>query len=152
MTLREADSWFYLQLKAKMVESDHDAIFADGRILPVFIYQTDGQTKYTIEIDYKFFEAKSLPGFLRLEKQPDAHSAGVETPPVQSTKIQGSTWAEQKANAEMRGRKNLAEQHDSRKSQQGISAPDSAFAKASHAHAQAVASRVGQSGPNSKLQ
>jgi len=136
-----------------MVESDHDAIFSDSRKLPVFIYQKDGQAKYMVELEgYQFFEAKTLPGFLRLQKQLDAQPPVVEPPPAESTKITGSTWAEQKADAQMRSRKAIAERYEANKAQQtGLSAPDAAFANASRQDAQINATRKGQSGPNSRL-
>ena len=88
MSLRTCDAEPLLRLKKQMVESDHDAIFSDSRKLPVFIYQKDGQAKYMVELEgYQFFEAKTLPGFLRLQKQLDAQPPVVEPPPAESTKI-----------------------------------------------------------------
>ena len=146
MSLRPCDAEPLLRLKEQMIESDHDAIFSDGRKLPLFIYQKDSQTKYMVELEeYQFFEAKNLPGFLRLQKQPDTQPL-VEPLLVESTKITGSTWEEQKTNAEMRGRKVLAERYEANKAQQtGLTAPDSAFAAASHKQAQVVAGSKGQS-------
>jgi hypothetical protein len=136
-----------------MVESDHNAVFSDGKKQTVYIYQTDGRTKYVVEREYHFFEAKLLPGFLRLEKQPDLQPPVVESPPVESTKLMGSSWGELKRSAEERERQARAKRYTEQESQQEIPASrDSAFAKASHAQAQAVASQRGQSGPNSKLQ
>jgi len=153
MSLRACDAEPLLRLKKQMVESDHDAIFSDGRKLPVYIYQRDGQTKYMVELEeYQFFEAKTLPGFLRLQKQPDAQPPVIEAPPVESTKLRGSTWAELKKSAEEREGRARAERYAGQKEQQtGLSAPDSAFAAASREHAEQIASQRGQSGPNSKV-
>jgi len=151
--LRPCDAEPLLRLKKQMVESDHDAIFSDGRQLPVFIYQKDSQTKYMVELEgYQFFEAKTLPGYVRLQKQPDAQPPVIEAPPVQSGKLKGSTWAELKRSAEEQERRARAERYAGQKEQQtGLSTPDSAFAKASHELAQTVAKSRGQSGPNSRL-
>ena len=62
----------HLRMKQQMVESDHDAVFSDARRLPIFIYQRpNAETIYTVEVGTQFFEAKLLPGFLRLEIQPE---------------------------------------------------------------------------------
>src|SRR5258708_1693836 len=152
MSLRACDAEPYLQLKKQMIESDHDALFSDNRQLPVFIYQKDSQTKYLVELDYQFFEAKLLPGFLRLQRQPGAQPPVVEAPPAEPTKLKGSTWAELKRSAEEQERRARAERYAGQKDQQtGLSAPDPALAAASYSDAQINAARKGQSGPNSKL-
>jgi hypothetical protein len=81
MALREADSMNHLRLKEKMLESDCEAIFSDGRVLPVFIYKTGGQTKFTVEQDDAFYEASTLPGFVRFNRKPV--SAPIPEAPVQ---------------------------------------------------------------------
>jgi hypothetical protein len=70
MALREADSMNHLRLKEKMLESDCQAVFSDGRVLPALIYKTGGQTKFTVELENQFFEASTLPGFVRYERKP----------------------------------------------------------------------------------
>jgi hypothetical protein len=72
MALREADSINHLKLKEKMLDSDCEAVFSDGRVLPALIYKTGGQTKFTVEIENQFFEAGTLPGFVRFSKKPVA--------------------------------------------------------------------------------
>jgi len=142
MTLRTCDAEPFLRLKNSMVESDHDAEFLDGRKLPIYIYQKDGQTKYMVELEYQFFEAKTFPGFLRLQKQPDAKPPVVEAPPVESAKITGSTWAEQRANADRINRKALGDRQAANKEQQKGIVVESPLARANYKHAQDVAARL----------
>ena len=142
MTLRTCDAEPFLRLKNSMVESDHDAEFLDGRKLSIYIYQKDGQTKYMVELEYQFFEAKTFPGFLRLQKQPDAKPPVVEAPPVESAKITGSTWAEQRANADRINRKALGDRQAANKEQQQGIVVDSPLARANYKHAQDVAARL----------
>src|SRR6266436_1718769 len=72
MSIRACDVIGHLRMKQLMVESDHDAVFSDGRRLPVFIYaRPNGETIYAVEVGASFFEPKLLPGFLRLEITPD---------------------------------------------------------------------------------
>ncbi|PYU66600.1 MAG: hypothetical protein DMG49_21575 [Acidobacteria bacterium] len=152
MSLREGDSWLYLKFKQTLVESDHNAVFSNGSVLPVFMRTVNGATQLIVEIEYKFFDPRQVPGFIRLEKHPDAQPPVVEAPPVESTKLKGSTWAELKRSAEEQERRARVERYAGQKEQQqGIAAPDSAFAAASRQHAQEIASSRGQSGPNSKV-
>jgi hypothetical protein len=81
MALREPDIFNHLRLKEKMPESDCEAIFSDGRILPALIYKTGGQTKFTVDIDGAFYEATTYPGFVRFSKKPI--SAPIPEAPVQ---------------------------------------------------------------------
>ena len=146
MTLRACDAEPYLRLRQQMIESDHDAVFSDGKVLPIYIFQQGAETKHVVEIEYRFFEAKLLPGFVRLQKQPDTQPLVVETSPVESGKLKGSTWADLKRSAEEKERRARAERYSGQKDQQqGLSAPDPALAAASHSHAQTVASGRGQS-------
>jgi hypothetical protein len=72
MALRQADSINHLRLREKMLASDCEAIFSDGRVLPALIYKTGEQTKFTVEQDDAFYEATTLPGFVRFTKKPVA--------------------------------------------------------------------------------
>src|SRR5207302_11289245 len=124
MTLRTCDAEPFLRLKNSMVESDHDAEFLDGRKLPIYIYQKDGQTKFMVELEYQFFEAKTVPGFVRLQKQPDAQPQPVEAPPGESGRLKveprpgESSFAALKRTAEEQERKARAEQYAARRGQQ----------------------------------
>jgi hypothetical protein len=69
MALREADSMNHLRLREKMLASDSEAEFSDGRVLPAFIYQTGGQTKFTVEQNDAFYEATTYPGFVKFSKK-----------------------------------------------------------------------------------
>jgi len=152
MALRGAEAWDHLRLKAQMVEGDHNAVFSNGSVLPIFMRTVGNTTRLFVELEHGFFDPQQVPGFVRLEKQPDAQPAIEEAPPVESTKLQGSTWAELKRSAEERERQARSERYAGQKEQQGIpTSRDSAFAKASHQLAQVVASRRGQSGPNFKV-
>ena len=149
--LREGDSLPYLRFKQNLADTDCNAVFSNGTILPVLI--RNGGSQLFVELpDYTFNDPEKLPGFARFEHKPDAQPRVEETPPVESTKITGRTWAEQKANAEKQARQSLAERYEANKAQQtGLCAPDAAFANASHQDAQINATRKGQSGPNSRL-
>ncbi len=81
MAIREGDALPYLRLKQKMLESDCEAVFSDGRVLPAFIYKTGGQTKFTVDLDDAYYEAVALPGFVQFTKKPV--SVPISTPAVQ---------------------------------------------------------------------
>jgi hypothetical protein len=72
MALREGDAVAHLRLKQQMVESDSEAVFTDGRALPVFIYTSGGQAKHVVETGDAFYEARAVSGFVRMQKQPVA--------------------------------------------------------------------------------
>ena len=145
MSLREGDSWGYLHLKEKIESrpTDSIAVYQDGKVRPVFIYTLDGRDVFVVEGEnYKFYPAQQVPDsvWTRWETKPDPQP--VEDPPVESTKIKGSTWAELKVSAAAIERDARAEQRASRQTQQGISTGDSALAKASQKHANDVAARL----------
>src|SRR6266403_3961189 len=100
MSLREGDSWLYLKFKQTLIESDHNAVFSNGPVLPVFMRTVSGATQLFVEIEYKFFDPRQVPGFVRLEQQPDAQPRVEEAPPIESTKLKGSSWGELKRSAE----------------------------------------------------
>jgi len=151
MSLREGDSLPYLRFKQNLADTDCNAVFSNGTILPVLI--RNGGSQLFVELpNYTFDDPEKLPGFIRFEHKPDAKPPVVEAPPIESTKLRGSTWAELKKSAEEQEGRARAERYAGQKEQQqGISAPDSAFAAASRQHAEQIASKRGQSGPNSKV-
>ncbi len=144
MSLREGDSLPYLRFKQNLADTDCNAVFANGAILPVLIRA--GGSQLFVELpDYTFQDPGKLPGFVRFEHKPDVQPRVEETPPVESTKVTGSTWAEQKANAEKQARQALAERYEANKAQQtGLTASDPALAAASRQHAQVVAAQKGR--------
>src|SRR5262249_41928745 len=74
MVLREDVEIAFLRMKELMIESDHNAVFKDGRKLPVFIYQQRGkphQLCVEIEDEGKFFVANTMPGFIGFEVLPE---------------------------------------------------------------------------------
>jgi hypothetical protein len=88
MGFREGDAWKYLRLKEKMVASDCEAVFSDGRVLPAFIYKTGGQTKFTVELENQFFDASTLPGFVQFIKKPVAAPPPAPVPLVNERVIE----------------------------------------------------------------
>lgn len=40
MPLRDADSWAYVRFKDSLLESDHQAVYESGKVLPVWISRT----------------------------------------------------------------------------------------------------------------
>ncbi len=142
MSLREGDSWLYLKFKQTLVESDHNAVFSNGPVLPVFMRIANGATQLFVEIEYKFFDPR---------RQPEAQPQVVESPPVESGRLKvesrpgESSFAALKRTAEEQHLKARAERYQANKAQQtGLSAPDTALAVASHQHAQVVAAQKGR--------
>jgi len=71
MALRETDAWDYLRLKNTFVESSSEAVFQDGRRLPVLIRDVGGVQQCAVEIDNQLFEAAKVTGFLQYETIPE---------------------------------------------------------------------------------
>jgi len=142
MSLREGDALPYLRFKENLAETDCNAILSNSAILPVLIRSGGSQLFVELE-DYTFHDPEKLPGFVRFERKPNAQQPRVEeNPPVESTKLKGSSWAELRASAEAIERKARAEQHAAHQEQQGISTGDSVLAKAFHKHKQDAAARL----------
>ena len=72
MALRGAEAWDHLRLKAQMVEGDHNAVFSNGSVLPIFMRTVGNTTQLFVELEHGFFDPQQVPGFVRLQKQPDA--------------------------------------------------------------------------------
>ena len=147
MSLRPCDAEPYLRLKTQIESrpTNSNAVYQDGKFRPVFVYTLDGRDVFVVEgDDYKFYPAQQVPGsvWVRWEAKPDPQPAFVDPPPVESTKLKGSTWAELRTSAEAIERKARTGQQAAHAEQQGISAPDSAFAQASRKHANDVAARL----------
>ena len=145
--LRACDAEPYLRLKEKIESrpTNSNAIYQDGTVRPVFIYSLNGKDTFVAEGgDYKFYPAQQVPGsvWIRWEAKPNPQPAVVEAPPVESTKIRGSSWAELRVCAEEIERKARAEQRAVHGEQQAVPAGDSALAKAFHNHRQDVAARL----------
>lgn len=146
--LRGCDAEPYLRLKEKIESrpTDSNAVYQDGKVRPVFIYTLNGTDVFVVEgDDYKFYPAQQVPGFVRWEAKPNLQPAVVEPPPQpEQPKIQGRTWAEQKASAAEIARKARAEQRAAHQSQNAMPAGDPALTKAGYELAQAVARSKGQ--------
>jgi hypothetical protein len=57
MTYRAADILDHLRMKQNMVESYDDAVFSDGKRLPILIYdQSNGERKLVIEVGNQFYD------------------------------------------------------------------------------------------------
>jgi hypothetical protein len=144
MSLSACDAEPYIRLKEK-VESrptNSNAVYSNGKVLPVFIYSLGGKDVFVIEgEDYKFYPAQQVPGWIRWENKPDAQPQAAESPAVESTKIKGSSWTELRQSAQEQERKARVEQRSSHQAQQGAEF-DSPLARASRKHAQDVASRL----------
>jgi hypothetical protein len=83
MALRTGDAWDYLRLKSTFQESDSNAIFSDGRVLPVLIRTVNGTQQCAVEINEQLFEAAKVSGFLKYEKIPEP-VAPIAPPPEPS--------------------------------------------------------------------
>jgi len=141
MPIREGDALPYLRFRQNLADTDCNAVFSSGPILPVLI--RNGGSQLFVELpNYTFQDPEKLPGFLRFEHKPDAQPRVEETPPVESAKITGSTWAEQKANADRINRKALGDRQAANKEQQQGIVVDSPLARANYKHAQDVAARL----------
>jgi len=145
MSYRAADTMDFLRLKSKMVEGDHDAVFSDGRRLPVYIYaRPNAETKYCVEINAVFYEAKLLPGFLRLEIWPhvkaerEAEAAEAEREALKAQEEKPSNYREFVAKNDKAALQALGEQYAYRRSQQGI-VSSHALTEANRKHAAEVA-------------
>ena len=65
MSLRSADAYAYASFRATLADSDCNAILSNGAVLPVLI--EDGGEKLYTEIEYRFYDPKTLPNFVRFE-------------------------------------------------------------------------------------
>jgi hypothetical protein len=70
MELRSGDAWDYLRLKSTFQESDSNAVYSDGKVLPVLIRDIGGVQQRAVEIGDQLFEAEKERGFLRFERIP----------------------------------------------------------------------------------
>jgi len=82
MSLRTGDAWDYLRLKSTFQESDSNAVYSDGKVLPVLIRDIGGVQQYAVEINDQLFEAAKVTGFLRYQQIPQP-VVEPPTPPVQ---------------------------------------------------------------------
>jgi len=69
MPLRSADAYAYASFRSTLAESDCNAVLSNGTLLPVLI--EDGGEKVYVEIEYRFYDPKTLPNFVRLELRPE---------------------------------------------------------------------------------
>jgi hypothetical protein len=76
--LRSVDAVDYLRLKSMFKPSDCNALFSDGRKLPVLIRTVNGAQQCAVEINDQLFEAAKVTGFLRYQQIPQPI---VEVPP-----------------------------------------------------------------------
>ena len=67
--LRGADAIDYLRLKSAFKPSDCNALFSDGRKLPVIIRPDSGQL--AVEIEDRLFDPAKLPTFQKFELKPE---------------------------------------------------------------------------------
>jgi hypothetical protein len=71
MALREGDALAFLRLKSLFKPSDCNAVYSDGRVLPVLIRTVNGSQQCAVEINEQLFEAAKVSGFLKYEKIPE---------------------------------------------------------------------------------
>jgi len=128
-----------------MVESDHDAVFSDGRRLPVFIYtRPSGETQYVSEVGANFYEAKLLPGFLRLEIQPEVkaqHEAEAAEAEALAAQAKPKDYAELVQRSQELTAQAHGERYASRMEQQGLVSKHP-MTDANHREAEAIAARL----------
>jgi hypothetical protein len=148
-SLRGADAYSYAKFRSTLAESDCNAIFSDGTVLPVLI--EDGGEKLYVEIEYRFYDPEKLPNFVRYDLRPherekiEAEKAAAEAAEAErNQKLSGSNWIESRAAAEKVARQNLAARQASRNVQNGMPAGDAGLTQAGRNLAQAVAARKEQ--------
>jgi hypothetical protein len=146
MSVRGIDAWDHLLFKETLVESDHEAIFSDGRRQPVYFRTKNGKCELFIELDCKWANHADAVkyGLVRYERIPEVQLPVFEAPPTESRKIQGSTTAEIMRNAEAQARANLNAQYAAHQAQQGIPIGDPRLADAAYRDRQIVASQKGR--------
>jgi len=69
MALREGDALAFLRQKEQFKPSDCNALFSDGRKLPVLIRPDSGQL--AVEIEDRLFEPQKLPNFQKFDVKPE---------------------------------------------------------------------------------
>jgi len=131
MSLREGDSWPYLTMKQELTESDHEAVFSDGRRLPLFFRNRNGQNEFFVDIEYKWIRTSNVPGIVRYEKLLD------DQPPVQEPAVEPAkpkNFAELQQRTQEQARNTMVERYGQNKSTNGdpgnLSPKWAAFAEA----------------------
>ena len=135
--LRESDALAYLRLKSRFQESDHNAVYADGRVLPVLFRTVNGVQQCVVEIGDQLFEAAKVSGFQRFEKI--AEPVAPAPPPLELTpqeifneRMREAREANLGANelslrlrvSEQLAKEALAERQQNRQGQQDLAVPD----------------------------
>lgn len=146
MSLRPADALAYATFKAGLVESNQEAFFSDGRKQPAYYRVRNGQVEWFVEINYQWLNHTEAVkyGLVRYERIPDPQPPIVETPPAESTKLQGHTTTELVQDAEAKTRRAVNEQYANRQNQNSYPASNSAFAEAAHRERQIIAAQKGR--------
>lgn len=124
-TLRPADAYRYAAFRSTLADSDCNAIFANGDVLPVLI--EDGGTELYIEHEYRFYPPVQFPGFVKFQTKPEeiqkreAEKAAAEAAEAaRAQKLGGSNWRETQADVALRNARALSERYS------GAHAKDSA--------------------------
>jgi hypothetical protein len=79
VALREGDALAFLRLKELFKPSDCNALFSDGRKLPVIIRPDTGQL--AVEFEDRLFDPQKLPGFVKFELKLDEIPSVTPPPP-----------------------------------------------------------------------
>ncbi len=134
--LRGADALDYLRLKSAFKPSDCNALFSDGRKLPVIIRPDTGQL--AVEIEDRLFDPQKLPNFQKFELKPEEIVQPPPAPPepTEDEIFQGRLRAARAANPNVADwilrkqitsqmfQEGLAAQQRARQEQQGLTVPD----------------------------
>jgi hypothetical protein len=147
MALRGPEAMDYLRLKQTFLPSDCNAVYSDGRVLPVLIRSIGGKTQCAVEISDQLYEPEKSAGFLRFELKPVPQ---VEPPPAPPQPTPQEIFNERmcearKANpgenelalrlrvSEQLSKEALAERQRNRQGQQDLTVPDRWKSFAQHA-------------------
>lgn len=118
MSMRAVDAEPYLRAKEKLrttlAETDCDAVFQNGVVVPVFIQ--DGGSQLYIEQNLAFTDPEKIPGFVRFVQKPITQPEVTPEP----RRLKGSTTQELVADAANREAAARGERERGRLAVQGI--------------------------------
>jgi hypothetical protein len=80
-TIREGDALPVLRFRQSLMPSDCNAVFSDGRKVPVFIRKVDGADELWLDLDDRFLDPRKMAGFKTFELKPEEISAAPPAPP-----------------------------------------------------------------------
>jgi hypothetical protein len=80
--IREGDALPVLRFRQSLLPSDCNAVFSDGRKIPVFIRKVNGAEELWLDLDDRFIDPRKMQGFKTFElKAEEIAAVPVPTPP-----------------------------------------------------------------------